>query len=62
MQPELGFRTILESLGPNSRQEGLTDNTCRFPIRFTDSSASSRAAFSVRGRRPPAAQKAKKPT
>ncbi len=39
---------ILELLGPNSRQEGLTDSACRSPIRFTEASASSRAVFNIR--------------
>ncbi len=41
----LGFRTILESLGPNSRQAMLMDRACRSPTRLTDASASSWAVF-----------------
>ncbi len=41
----LGFRTTLESLGPNSRQAGLTERACRSPTRLTDASANSRAIF-----------------
>ncbi len=37
----------LESLGPNSRQEGLTESACRFPIRFTDANAKSRAELAT---------------
>uniref|UniRef100_A0A673HHF8 Double-strand break repair protein MRE11 n=1 Tax=Sinocyclocheilus rhinocerous TaxID=307959 RepID=A0A673HHF8_9TELE len=33
------------------KQVGLTESTCRSPIRFTDANASSRAVFSIRGQR-----------
>ncbi len=33
------IRTTLESLGPNSRQAGLTERDCRSPTRLTDASA-----------------------
>ncbi len=35
----------MESLGPNSRQAGLTERACRSPTRLTNVSASSRAVF-----------------
>ncbi len=35
----------MESLGPNSRQAGLTERACRSPTRLTDASANSRAVF-----------------
>ncbi len=43
--PSIGFRTTLESLGPNSRQTGLAERACRSPIRLTDASANSMAVF-----------------
>ncbi len=33
------IRMTLESLGPNSRQAGLTERACRSPTRLTDASA-----------------------
>ncbi len=45
MQPSLGFRMTLESLGPNSRQAGLMERACRSPTHLTDASANSRAVF-----------------
>ncbi len=42
----LGFRTTLESLGPNSRQAGLMERACRSPTCLTDANANSRAVFS----------------
>ncbi len=33
------------TLGPNSRQAGLTERACRSPTRLTDASANSRAVF-----------------
>ncbi len=35
----------MESLGPNSRQAGLTERACRSPTRLTDASANSRAVL-----------------
>ncbi len=35
----------LESLGPNSRQAGLTERACRSPTRLTDASANSRVVL-----------------
>ncbi len=35
----------LKSLGPNSRQAGLMERTCRSPTHFTDASANGRAVF-----------------
>ncbi len=43
--PSLGFRTTLESLGPNSRQAGLTEGASMSPTCLTDPSANSRAVF-----------------
>ncbi len=36
----------LESLGPKSRQAGLTERACRSPTRLTDANANSREVFS----------------
>ncbi len=44
-EPSLVFRTNLESLGPNSRQTGLTKRACRSPTRLSDASANSRPVF-----------------
>ncbi len=41
----VGFRITLESLGPNSRQAGLMERTCRSPTRLTNASVSSRPFF-----------------
>ncbi len=41
----LGFRTTLESLGPNSRQAGLMERACRSPTRFTVANDNSRAVL-----------------
>ncbi len=44
----LGFRTTLESLGPNSRQAGLMERACKSPTRFTVANANSRKVLNER--------------
>lgn len=48
-EPCLGLRTTLQSFGPNSRQDVLTESACKAPSCLTDAKASRRAALSKRG-------------